>query len=424
MISVTIEPTQLVANLITSLVVRLTNVERGPCTHVVFRFRLPAQIVLLEGSDRIEVARLDAGQSVAHTVRVRPRQAGSTAIVSSNFSYRDALGGSQYPAPFRQEVTVTPPISRSESPEPSVSVELLTLELPLKEWDRLRGRLRNSGNAPLHEGKLRVVGPVTCDRHHLWYPIDMLHAGDTAEFSIPVRADESGARVPVHIELSYSDDSGRVRHYSQLTPVRVVAVPGMSGNPRQGGSPVTILFLSADPDDVTQLRVSEEFREIQEKLRLARLREHFILSSPRLSARPMDVSQALLDVQPNIVHFSGHGTSAGELCFEDSMGGTHPIEPGALAALFEQFANSISCVLLNCCYSDLQATAIATHIDYVIGMKQEIADGAAIAFTVGFYQALGAGRSVEEAFTFGCVQIRLQGIPEHLTPVLRKKSSE
>lgn len=54
-------------------------------------------------------------------------------------------------------------------------------------------------------------------------------------------------------------------------------------------------------------------------------------------------------------------------------------------------------------------------------MNQSISDKAAIAFSVGFYQALGAGKSIEQAYDFGVVQIRLQGIPEHLTPVLIKK---
>jgi hypothetical protein len=423
MIIVTIEPIQLVANLITPLVIRLANTERAPCTHVVFRFKLPAQIVLLEGSDRIEVPRVDANQTIVHTVRVRPKQVGSAVVVSSNFSYRDALGRSQYPDTFRQEVNVVSPIPQPDLPKPAVSLEMDTVELPLKEWERLRGRLRNSGGATLRAGRLRAVGPITCDPRNPWYPIDILHAGEEVEFSIPVRADERGAKVPVHLEVSYSDDSGKVWHYSQSNPVRVATVPSTSGNQPQGSSQLTVLFLSADPTDASRLRLGVEFREIQERLQLAKLREQFILSLPYLSVRATDISQALLDVQPNIVHFSGHGSSAGALSFEDAVGRTHPIEPDALAALFEQFAKSVTCVLLNCCYSDVQAVSIAKNIDYVIGMKQEIADRAAIAFTIGFYQGLGAGRTVEEAFNLGCVQIRLQGIPDHLTPILRKRSS-
>lgn len=74
--------------------------------------------------------------------------------------------------------------------------------------------------------------------------------------------------------------------------------------------------------------------------------------------------------------------------------------------------------MLNACFSETQAEGIAKHIPYVIGMSNEIGDKAAIAFSIGFYQALGAGRSIEEAYKLGCVQIIMQGIPEDLTPVL------
>ncbi len=183
---------------------------------------------------------------------------------------------------------------------------------------------------------------------------------------------------------------------------------------------ISILFLSTDPTDNSRLRLGEELREIQEKLQLANLRERFTLEQ-RMSVRPADISQALLDVQPQIVHFSGHGTAHGVLCFENLVGETHPIEPEALAALFEQFVNQVHCVVLNACYSETQANGIAKHINYVIGMSQAIGDKAAIAFSIGFYQGLGAGRNIEEAYKLGRVQIRLQSISEHLTPILIRK---
>jgi hypothetical protein len=183
-----------------------------------------------------------------------------------------------------------------------------------------------------------------------------------------------------------------------------------------------ILFLAADPTDATRLRLGEELRAIQQNLQLAKLRDLFTLNQ-RMSVRPADLSQTLLDLKPEVVHFSGHGMSTGELCFEDEIGKTHPIHPDALADLFEQFTDHIKCVVFNACYSEYQAKAIIKHIDYVVGMNKAIGDKAAIAFSIGFYQALGAGRSIEDAFHLGCVQIRLKGIAEHLTPILVKKDN-
>lgn len=188
------------------------------------------------------------------------------------------------------------------------------------------------------------------------------------------------------------------------------------------GEKIAILFLSSDPTDASRLRLGEEAREIQEKLQLAKSRERFTFHQ-RSSVRPEDISQALLDIEPQVVHFSGHGMSEGALCFEDKIGRIHPISPQALAALFAQFSDTVKCVVLNACYSEKQAKSISKHIDYVIGMQKEIGDKAAVAFAVGTYQALGAGKSFEQAYNLGCVQISLQGIEdEDLTPILLKRN--
>jgi hypothetical protein len=182
-----------------------------------------------------------------------------------------------------------------------------------------------------------------------------------------------------------------------------------------------ILFLAADPTNLSRLRLDQEYREINEQLNLARNRGRFKLEIPQLSIRAKDISGAILNNLPQIVHFSGHGTTDGSLCFENEFGQVKYVKPEALESLFAQFKNKILCVVLNACYSEEQARLIAKHIDYVIGMNKAIGDNAAIAFSIGFYQALGAGRTIEKAFSLGCVQIGLQGIPEESTPVLIKR---
>jgi len=180
---------------------------------------------------------------------------------------------------------------------------------------------------------------------------------------------------------------------------------------------VKILFLASDPSDAARLRLGQELRDIREKLQLSKNRDRFVLES-RESVRPGDITQAIFDVEPNIVHFSGHGLDTGELCFEDVLGNVQVIKPNALAALFELVADQINCVVLNACHSEIQAEAIAEHIPFVVGMSNTIGDKAAIAFAVGFYKALGADHSIEKAYKFGRAEIGIEGIPENLTPVL------
>lgn len=185
---------------------------------------------------------------------------------------------------------------------------------------------------------------------------------------------------------------------------------------------ISILFLMADPTDTTRLRISKELREIKASLRQSNFREEIKLHQ-RESIRASDITQAILDVSPQIVHFSGHGQQGtGAIIVEDLLGYQKAIDPEALEALFSLLTGTVTCVILNSCYSGVQAEAIAKHVEYVIGMKKEIRDSSAIIFSVGFYKALGAGRSVDVAYEFGLVEMLIEGITEQEAPVLYSKN--
>lgn len=182
-----------------------------------------------------------------------------------------------------------------------------------------------------------------------------------------------------------------------------------------------ILILAANPKTTSPLRLDEEIREIKAGLQRSKKREEFEIEQ-HWAVRVRDVYRTLLDTKPQIVHFSGHGAGDEGLALEDETGNVQFADTEALAGLFELFANQVECVVLNACYSEVQAKAIVRHIPYVIGMNKAIGDKAAIEFAVGFYDALGAGESVEFAYQLGCNAIRLAGIAEHLTPILKKGS--
>ncbi len=181
----------------------------------------------------------------------------------------------------------------------------------------------------------------------------------------------------------------------------------------------TILILAANPKDTLRLRLDEEVREIEEGLRRSRHRDQFKITS-KWAIRPKDLRRALFDEKPEIVHFCGHGQTDG-IELEDEAGNAILVSPGSLAGLFDLCKETIECVVLNACYSQDQVSAISQHIAYVIGMKQGISDKAAMEFAVGFYDALGTGKTYEEAFQFGCNAIRLAGIPQHFVPMFKKK---
>ena len=182
----------------------------------------------------------------------------------------------------------------------------------------------------------------------------------------------------------------------------------------------SILILAANPKGTAQLDLDQEVREIGNRLQRSKNNSQFSLHH-RLTACADDLRHALLDVEPQIVHFCGHGAGEEGLAFENEAGQIQLVSAAALAGLFELFSEQVECVLLNACYSEVQAAAISQHINYVIGMRQAIQDRAALKFAIGFYDALGAGKSVEIAYKFGCSAIQLEGIAQHLVPVLKQK---
>ena len=186
--------------------------------------------------------------------------------------------------------------------------------------------------------------------------------------------------------------------------------------------PKTILFLAANPKNTSQLGLDNEVQAIQSGLQRSRYRDQFELKQ-RWAVSPREMQRSIEDLKPHIVHFSGHGVGEDGLALENEAGDVQLVQAEALAQLFRLFVAPftdppVQCVLMNACYSEVQANAIAEHIPYVIGMNKAVGDKAAREFAVGFYDALGAGREIPIAYEFGKVSISMAGIPEHLTPQL------
>jgi WD40 repeat protein len=176
----------------------------------------------------------------------------------------------------------------------------------------------------------------------------------------------------------------------------------------------TILILAANPLDQHRLSLDVEVREIQNGLQ--RSLKSFNLRQ-QWAVRPIDMRRALLDTRPTYVHFCGHGAGKEGIILEGQW-----VEAEALAELFSLFSEQVKCVVLNACYSLVQAKALSRHIDHVVGMSQAIGDDAAIEFSVAFYDALGAGETVPAAYKFGCNAIRMARSPEHIIPQLLERS--
>jgi hypothetical protein len=199
--------------------------------------------------------------------------------------------------------------------------------------------------------------------------------------------------------------------------------PSMSLD-RSSNQQQKILILTAIPHG---LRLDKEIRGIEEAIRRSKTRDLFEICI-RTAIRSQDIRHAIAEVQPQIVHFCGHGLEDGSLLLEDNGGNDKPVSPEGLALLFKSHKDYVNCVLLNACHSEKTAVAISQHINYVIGMNQSIEDKAAIVFAEGFYDGLGYENvsnqdCIQRAFNEGITAVSLENIEQGSIPTLKKNSS-
>lgn len=183
-----------------------------------------------------------------------------------------------------------------------------------------------------------------------------------------------------------------------------------------------ILILAANPIATVQLRLAEEARDIREGLERSRSRDAFSIEYSS-ATRSKDIRRKMLDYKPHIVHFCGHGDGEQGIVFEDDSGNAVHISAGVLAEFFELFKSTVECVVLNACYTEMQAYEISKHIKYVIGMNESLEDKIAIAFSVAFYDAVYAINPYEYAYRVACNAIQWVDATQRLTPVLKKQKN-
>ena len=183
---------------------------------------------------------------------------------------------------------------------------------------------------------------------------------------------------------------------------------------------ITVLFLAANPKHTDSLRLDEEAREIQERIRRSEYRDTITFVS-RWAVRTGDIIEAINEVKPDIIHFSGHGNEDGDLVFENEYGEPKLVKKEAMTSAISTVSDRVRFMFFNACFSAEQAESIVEHIDAAIGMTDSIGDLAAVAFASQFYSSVGYGNSVRIAFEQAKANLMLEGIDEENTPDLYVK---
>ncbi len=213
---------------------------------------------------------------------------------------------------------------------------------------------------------------------------------------------------------------------------------------------VKVLYLVSNPAEQDRLALHEESRTITAMIRASEHRDALELI-PAWAVRPGDLQQLLLQHKPHVVHYSGHGTRGGpagntspgapsprrdmvardiapvdQLMLMGDGGYAQPVSKAALVDLFTVLKDNVHLVLLSACHSESIAESLAEVVPCTIGMSGSVSDEAAIAFAAAFYQALGFGRDIRQAFELGKIALMNLRAPAGQIPRLftRKGASD
>lgn len=165
--------------------------------------------------------------------------------------------------------------------------------------------------------------------------------------------------------------------------------------------PLRVLYLTANPEaeETTTiqpdgstttisryLRLDREVREVQQTLRGAKYRD-LVTVEHRPAATADDLIDALNDIRPHLVHFSGHGWPGG-IVFDNGHldePREHPVPFDLLAEVLAATSTPPQVLVLNACETLDGADLLLPAIPVVVAMADTIDDTAAIVFARRFY---------------------------------------
>lgn len=174
-----------------------------------------------------------------------------------------------------------------------------------------------------------------------------------------------------------------------------------------------VLFVSTSPVPGAILNTGAEAQIVEDCLR----RTGWEFKAVQ-AARIHDITQAILEFKPTILHFAGHGAD-GEIYLDDDAHKPRIVPLEVLARLMRGV--HVTGIVLNACYSAKNINVLLAVSDWVVGMRKAVGDKFAIGYSDGFYLALANGQTVQVAHDIGVGNAGAQSPSEMDTPILEMR---
>jgi hypothetical protein len=219
-------------------------------------------------------------------------------------------------------------------------------------------------------------------------------------------AERAAAEQARHERERQLSDAARDQQMRELEAQLAATRATLESRPWENpGRQITVLFITAEPEGQVRLRIDKEIREIQERVRASELRDS-IKFEYRPAARVTDLLQHFNEVEPDVVHFSGHGAQDG-LAFQDDADELRVLTNEQLDAVVAAAPAPLKLAVFNSCNSAEQARVATRRLAAAVGMNRTIDDEDARIFAGQLYNALGFGRSLGLAFEQAKLQVVL-----------------
>lgn len=184
---------------------------------------------------------------------------------------------------------------------------------------------------------------------------------------------------------------------------------------------VRMLLVISNPTDTDPLDLDAEGMRILQFLLDGAASDKLSVKIMR-EATPVSLRSKLASFKPSILHFAGHGYNQG-IVLQEKTGAAVCVDIETLAQLLNVFKDEIRLVVLNSCSSSESARRLSQTIDFVIGMKADVDDDTAIAFSEGFFDGIANQCSVQQAFDLGIANCKLMKAPSPQLPILHVRAA-
>lgn len=238
--------------------------------------------------------------------------------------------------------------------------------------------------------------------------------------------------IPWEILFDRSADAGRLLALDARRPiVRMIDSNEQQVDPAPLPIKRVLLALS-QPSDTMMLKLKHERSEVDSVLR-----RHGLLPKVLERATRWSLQTAILEEQPQILHFMGHGTSdeqsgEGLLLLENENRQKDPIHASELARFFIGRPAPRLVILTSCVtgipgpvanagpFASVAAALVSAGLPAVIAMQAAVRDTNAILFTQRLYEGVVRGDAVEAAIASARIALQLKDreVPDWAAPVL------